>query len=367
MILSAFSLGRFVSSFPKKRRVTREVYVGNVGIGGKSPVSVQSMTSTDTADYASTYEQIKSLIGAGCEIVRLAIPEEAAVETLANLKKQVEIPLVADIHFNYRMALASLDAGADKVRINPGTLGNVTQVKKVVKEAKRRSVPIRIGVNAASLPQAYRNLKDKAKAMVKAVSDYIDLFEEWDFKDIVLSVKSSSVLETVEAYVQLANQTNYPLHLGITEAGPIIIGTVKSSLGLGLLLSQGIGDTIRVSLTEDPVLEVRAGWEILKALGLREGFDLIACPTCGRCEIDVISLASQVEKALLKIKKPIKVAVMGCVVNGPGEAREADVGIAGGKTGGILFKYGQIVKKVPVNKLVEVLINEVEKMAEEST
>lgn len=356
-----------MSSFPKKRRVRREVQVGNVGIGGKNPISVQSMTSTDTTDYASTLKQVKNLIEAGCEIVRLAVFDEAAVETLARLKKHVKVPLVADIHFNYWMALASLEAGADKIRINPGTLGHVSQVREVVREAKSRKIPIRVGVNAGSLPKAYRRSQDQAKAMVKAVLDYVDLFKEWRFEDIVLSVKSSSVLETVKAYELLASQTNYPLHLGVTEAGPIIIGTVKSSLGLGLLLSQGIGDTIRVSLTEDPVMEVRAGWEILKALGLREGFDLVACPTCGRCEIDVIGLASQVEKALLKIKKPIKVAVMGCVVNGPGEAREADVGVAGGKTGGILFKHGQVVTKAPVDKLVEVLIKEVEKMAGEST
>jgi (E)-4-hydroxy-3-methylbut-2-enyl-diphosphate synthase len=325
------------------------------------------MTSTDTANYAATLKEVRSLIEAGCEIVRLAIPDEAAVETLARLKKEVEVPLVADIHFNYRMALASLEAGADKIRINPGTLGNTSQIKEVVMGAKRRKIPIRIGVNAGSLPKAYRNSKDQAEAMVKAVLEHINLLEDWGFKDIVLSVKSSSVLETVEAYKLLARQTDYPLHLGITEAGPIIIGTVKSSLGLGLLLSQGIGDTIRVSLTEDPVLEVRVGWEVLKALGLREGFDLIACPTCGRCEIDVIKLASEVEKALIKVGKPIKVAVMGCVVNGPGEAREADLGIAGGKTGGILFKHGQVVRKVPVDELVDVLISEVEKMVEEST
>ncbi len=345
-----------------RRKKKREVFIGSVVIGGENPIAVQSMTNTDTSDVQATIDQIKELYKAGCEIVRVSIPDEASARALEEIKKASPIPVVADIHFNYKLAIASIEAGVDKVRINPGTLGRVEEVREVVMKAKKAKIPIRIGVNVGSLPKKFRKRKNLPRAMVQAVLDYVSLFEDWSFRNLVLSVKASSVEETVSAYRLLSKKTDYPLHLGVTEAGPLLVGTVKSSLGIGILLSEGIGDTIRVSLTDNPIREVEVGWEILKALGLREGLDLISCPTCARCEIDVIALSQKVYEELKGLKVPLKVAVMGCVVNGPGEAKEADIGVAGGKKGGVIFKKGKPYKKVPSSDLLSTFLAEIKKL-----
>ncbi len=342
-----------------RRKKKREVFIGSVAIGGENPIAVQSMTNTDTSNAQATVKQIRKLYEAGCEIVRVSIPDEASARALEEIKKASPIPVVADIHFNYKLAIASIEAGVDKVRINPGTLGRVEEVREVVMKAKKADIPIRIGVNAGSLPKKFRKRKNLPRAMVQAVLDYVNLFEEWSFRNLVLSVKASSVEETVSAYRLLSKKTDYPLHLGVTEAGPLVVGTVKSSLGIGILLSEGIGDTIRVSLTDEPTREIEVGWEILKALGLREGLDLISCPTCARCEIDVVALSQKVYEELKGLRLPLKVAVMGCVVNGPGEAREADIGVAGGKTGGVIFKKGKPYKKVSSSDLLSQFLAEV--------
>jgi (E)-4-hydroxy-3-methylbut-2-enyl-diphosphate synthase len=345
------------------REKTRRVYVGKVPIGGGARISVQSMCSTDTRDVKSTLRQIKRLEKAGCEIIRLAVPDRKAAEALSIIKNVVKIPLVADIHFDYRLALMALDSGVDKLRINPGTIGALCKVKEVVKSVRERKIPIRIGVNAASLPKSVLKKYGKAnpEAMVEAAIEQIKVLEDLDYQEIVVSLKASDVPTTIEAYKLFSEKRNYPLHLGVTEVGTIRTGSIKSAVGIGTLLYLGIGDTIRVSLTGDPVEEVRVGYEILKSLNLREyGPTLISCPTCGRMEIDLLTIVKQVEKKLVRIKQPVKVAVMGCVVNGPGEAREADVGVAGGRGIGLIFRKGKIIKKVKEKEILKTLMKEVE-------
>ncbi|MHB8157737.1 MAG: flavodoxin-dependent (E)-4-hydroxy-3-methylbut-2-enyl-diphosphate synthase [Desulfocucumaceae bacterium] len=345
-----------------KRNTTRPIKIGPVQIGGGAPVSVQSMTNTDTRDVASTVAQINELAGAGCEIVRLAVPDQESAAALGAVKKQVSVPLIADIHFDYRLALRSVESGVDGLRINPGNIGGKEKVRAVVEACRERNIPIRIGVNAGSLE---KDLLEKyggpePGAMVESALGHIRLLEEFNFREIKVSLKSSDVPTMLEAYRLLAEQVEYPLHVGVTEAGTVRSGTVKSAVGIGALLSMGIGDTIRVSLTGHPVHEVRVGYEILKTLGLRRrGIELISCPTCGRTRIDIISIANRVEDLLANVEVPLKVAVMGCVVNGPGEARHADVGIAGGKGEGLIFREGQVVRRVPEERLVDELIKEV--------
>lgn len=347
---------------PIERRKTRRIEVGGVPIGGGAPVAVQSMTNTDTRDTDATVAQILRLVAAGCEIVRMAILDEEAARALGEIRKRVRVPLIADIHFDPRLALQSLAFGADGLRINPGNIGGPKAVQKIVEAARERKVPIRIGVNSGSLPKP---LLEKyghpcPEAMVEAAMAHIRLFEDLSYPEIKISLKSSNVRNTLLAYELLSAQTDYPLHLGVTEAGTLISGTVKSALGIGTLLLRGIGDTFRVSLTRDPVEEVKVAFEILRALEIRSrGPEIISCPTCGRCEIALFDLVERVELALAPIEAPIKVAIMGCVVNGPGEAREADIGIAGGRGQGILFKQGRLVRKVPEADLAQVLIDEV--------
>ena len=327
---------------------------------------VQSMTNTDTRDVSSTVRQVQQLHEAGCEIVRLAIPDMEAVEGFKEIKSRVSPPLIADVHFDQRLAIAALKAGTDGLRINPGNIGGRKAVEKIIKEADSRDVPIRIGVNAGSLPKKIlkKHGHPTPEAMVESALDFVKLFEELGFDQMKISLKSSNVLNTIAAYELLSEQTDYPLHLGVTEAGTLISGTVKNAIGIGLLLLKGIGDTFRVSLTRDPLDEVKVAYEILRALDLRHrGPEIISCPTCARCEIDLFGLVDEVEKALSGIKSSPKVAIMGCVVNGPGEAKEADVGIAGGRGQGVLFKHGQLVGKVPERELAEVLIEEVKKIA----
>ena len=347
------------------RRRSRPVHVGRVQVGGDAPVVVQSMTKTDTRDARATVAQIKELAACGCEIIRVAVPDAEAAAALKEIKAASPIPVIADIHFDYRLALAALAAGVDGLRLNPGNIGGRDRVRPVVREAKARGVPIRIGVNAGSIE---RRLLQKyggvtAEAMVESALDHIRLLEEMDFTAIKVSVKAAEVPLTIKAYRQLAREVDYPLHVGVTEAGTLRAGLVKSAIGIGMLLAEGIGDTIRVSLTAAPRYEVWAGWEILKALSLRRrGVELVSCPTCGRCEIDLVGIATVVEERLQGVTAPLKVAVMGCVVNGPGEARDADIGIAGGKGRGLLFRKGEPVRTVPEAALVEELINEIRGM-----
>jgi len=346
-----------------KRRITRPVYLGGVQVGGGAPVRVQSMTNTDTRDVQATLRQIKELVEEGCEIIRVAVPDQQAAAALPQIIKGLEIPVIADIHFDYRLALESIKAGVSGLRINPGNIGGRQRVAEVVAAAKERNIPIRIGVNAGSLE---KRLLEKyngvtSEAMVESALDQIKLFEELSYREIKISLKASSVPLMLAAYRQLAEKVDYPFHVGVTEAGTLISGTVKSAVGIGILLNEGIGDTIRVSLTGHPVHEVRVAYEILKSLGLRHGgAELISCPTCGRTQIDLIKLAGEVEERLKNIKKNIRVAVMGCVVNGPGEAREADVGIAGGRGEGLIFRKGVVIRKVPEAKLVDELMKEIE-------
>lgn len=348
-----------------KRKKTRKIYVGQVPIGGGAPVAVQSMTKTDTRDVPATVRQIRRLQKAGCEIIRLAVVDMEAAEALGRIRKAVTIPLIADIHFDYRLALEALEAGVDGLRINPGNIGERSRVRKVVEAARQRQVPIRIGVNAGSLE---KHLLKKyghptAEALVDSAAGHIRILEDLHYTNIKVSLKASNVPQTVAAYRLFSKRFRYPLHIGISEAGPVFTGTIKSSVGLGILLSEGIGDTMRVSLTADPVEEVRVAWEILKSLGVREhGPAIISCPTCGRCQIGLRNIATEVEKKLQRLDAPLKVAVMGCVVNGPGEAREADIGIAGGKGVGILFKKGQVVRKVRESELLQTLLSELDEM-----
>lgn len=338
--------------------MTRQILVGKVPVGGGAPVTIQSMTNTRTDDVNATVEQILRLEEAGCEIIRCAVPDLAAAKAVGAIKERIHIPLVVDIHFDYKLALESAAAGADAVRINPGNIGGEDRVKAVVQACQQRNIPIRIGVNGGSLEKELlaKYGGPTPEALVESAFGHIRLLNRWDFDDICVSLKTSSVPGTIAAYRQMAEESDYPLHVGLTEAGTPRMGVLKSAVGIGALLALGIGDTIRVSLSADPVEEVYAARDILRVVGLRkDGPELISCPTCGRTNIDLIGLAGEVEERLRQVHKPITVAVMGCVVNGPGEAREADVGIAGGNGEGLLFRKGEIVKKVPQEQLVEEL------------
>ena len=347
-----------------QRKQTRTVHVGTVGIGGDNPVRVQSMCNTDTRDAAATLAQINRLAEAGCEIVRLAVPDDKAAETLPAIREGSPVPLIADIHFDHRLALAALDAGIDGLRINPGNIGGEAKVDAVVRAAAERGAPIRIGVNGGSLEKdlLHKFGGPTPEAMVESGLRHVAMLEARGFRDIKISLKTSSVLNTVAAYRLMADKVDYPLHIGVTEAGTLVRGAVKSAVGLGILLSEGIGDTLRVSLTHDPVAEIGVAYEILRSLGLRErGPEIVSCPTCGRTEIDLITLAEQVEESLRGVEEVFTVAVMGCVVNGPGEAREADIGIAGGRGLGIIFRKGEVVRKVHGNEnLLPEFMNEIE-------
>lgn len=350
------------------RTKTRPVKVGNLTIGGNNQVIIQSMTTTKTHDIEATVAEIKRLEEAGCQIVRVACPDMRAAEAIPEIKKRIDIPLVVDIHFDYRLALKAIEGGADKIRINPGNIGKRERVEAVVQAAKEKGIPIRIGVNAGSLE---KQILEKygyptADGMVESALHHIQILEELDFHDIVVSLKASDVNLAIEAYEKAARAFDYPLHLGITESGTLFAGTIKSSAGLGALLARGIGNTIRISLSADPVEEVRVARELLKTFGLASNAaTLISCPTCGRIEIDLISIANEVEDYISKIKAPIKVAVLGCAVNGPGEAREADIGIAGARGEGLLFRHGKVIRKIPEENMVEELKKEIDKLAEE--
>lgn len=340
---------------------TKVVHIGDRVIGGGNPVLIQSMTNTHTEDVAATVMQIHRLEQAGCEIIRCTVPTEEAAKAIGEIKKQIHIPLVADIHFDYKMAIAAMENGADKIRINPGNIGSIDRVKAVVEVAKERNIPIRVGVNSGSLE---KDLVDKyhgvtAEGIVESALDKVHIIEDLGYDNLVISIKSSDVLMCVAAHEKLVKETNYPLHVGITESGTIMSGNIKSSIGLGILLHEGIGDTIRVSLTGDPVEEVKSAKLILRTLGLRKGgIEVVSCPTCGRTNIDLIGLANAVEQMVADIPLDLKVAVMGCVVNGPGEAKEADIGIAGGKGEGLLTKKGEVIRKVPEDQLLNTLREE---------
>lgn len=344
-------------------RKTREIKIGNLYIGGENPIIIQSMTNTPTEDVEKTVAQIKELEKAGCELVRVTVNTEKAAEAIKEIKKQINIPLVADIHFDYKLALKAMENGIDKLRINPGNIGDDEKVRLVVEKAKELNVPIRIGVNSGSVEKKIleKHGRVTADGMVESAMYHVNLLEKYGFNNIIISLKASNVKMMVDAYRKISELVDYPLHLGVTEAGTEFQGTVKSSIGIGSLLVDGIGNTIRVSLTENPVEEIKVAKEILKVLGLREGVEIVSCPTCGRTQIDLIGLAKKVEKEFGNIEKNIKIAVMGCVVNGPGEAKEADIGVAGGKGEGLLFKKGEIVKKVKE----EEIIPELRKMLEE--
>lgn len=344
-----------------ERKDTKVVKIGDRIIGGKNPILIQSMTNTKTEDVKATVEQINRLAAAGCDIIRCAVPTMEVAEALTEIKKQIAIPLVADIHFDYRLAIAAMEHGADKIRINPGNIGSKERVQAVVDVAKERNIPIRVGVNSGSLE---KDLVEKyhgvtAEGIVESALDKVHLIEDMGYDNLVISIKSSDVMMCVKAHELIAEQTDHPLHVGITEAGTIISGNIKSSIGLGLILNQGIGDTIRVSLTGDPLEEIKSAKLILRTLGLRKGgIEVVSCPTCGRTRINLIELANQVENMVADIPLDIKVAVMGCVVNGPGEAKEADIGIAGGVGEGLIIKHGQIDRKVPENQLLSELRKE---------
>ncbi len=345
------------------RKKTRRIMVGNVPVGDGAPIAVQSMTNTKTHDVAATVHQIEQLTAAGCEIVRVAVPDEAAAEAIARIKAEIEIPLIADIHFDYRLAIAAAKSGADGLRFNPGNIGNPKNVNALVDCAKEHAIPIRIGVNAGSLEKALlkKHGGATAAAMVESALNHAALLRNLDFHNIKISIKASDVPRTLEAYRLLSRETDLPLHVGVTEAGALYSGIVKSALGIGTLLAEGIGDTLRVSLTRDPVEEIRVGYEILRALDIRHrGPEIISCPTCGRCDINLFEIVDRVEKALMTRTVPVKLAIMGCVVNGPGEAREADIGVAGGNGVGILFKKGEVVKKFPQDQLVDEVLKAVD-------
>ncbi|MCI9138800.1 flavodoxin-dependent (E)-4-hydroxy-3-methylbut-2-enyl-diphosphate synthase [bacterium 1XD42-8] len=343
------------------RNSTKVIPIGDRVIGGGNPVLIQSMTNTRTEDVKATIQQIERLTKAGCEIVRCTVPTMEAALALREIKRQTRIPLVADIHFDYKMAIASIENGGDKIRINPGNIGGKEKVKEVVKAAKERSVPIRIGVNSGSLERKFIEKYGgvTAKGIVESALEKIWMIEEWNYDQLVISIKSSDVLMCIKAHEELVLQTNYPIHIGITEAGTLYSGNIKSSIGLGILLYEGIGDTLRVSLTGDPIEEIRTGKLILKTLGLRKGgMEVVSCPTCGRTKIDLIKLAKETEEMVADFDLDLKVAVMGCAVNGPGEAKEADIGIAGGDGEGLLIKKGEIIKKVSEEKLLDTLKEE---------
>ena len=345
------------------RKQKRVVNIGGVKIGGDNPVAIQSMCNTDTRDVKATVNQIHELENAGCEIIRVAVPDMVAAKAVADIKKQIHIPLVVDIHFDYRLALECMKNGADKVRINPGNIGDRDRVKQVVEMAKEREIPIRIGVNGGSLE---RELLQKyggvtADALVESAMGHVAILDELNFNNVVVSIKISDVPKMLCAYRKFNEISDIPLHIGVTESGTLKGGTVKSAVGIGALLAEGIGDTMRVSLTANPVEEIYTAYDIQKVLGMRKtGAEIVSCPTCGRTQLDLISIANEVEKRAANIDKPIKIAVMGCAVNGPGEAREADIGIAGGKGEGLIFKKGEIIKKVPQDRLVDELMKEIE-------
>ena len=350
-----------------ERRITKTVQIGDRVIGGGNPILIQSMTNTKTENVAATVEQIRRLTAVGCDIIRCAVPTMEAAEAIKEIKKQISIPLVADIHFDYRLAIAAIENGADKIRINPGNIGSEDRVKAVVDAAKERNIPIRVGVNSGSLE---KDLVEKyhgvtAEGIVESALDKVKLIEDMGYDNLVISIKSSDVLMCVKAHELIADQTAHPLHVGITEAGTIISGNIKSAIGLGLILNQGIGDTIRVSLTGDPLEEIKSAKLILKTLGIRKGgVEVVSCPTCGRTRIDLIGLANQVENMVAEYPLDIKVAVMGCVVNGPGEAKEADIGVAGGVGEGLIIKHGEIYKKVPEEELLPALRYELDHWGE---
>lgn len=353
----------FLNQMRIRRRKTRKIHIGTVPIGGGSPIAVQSMTKTDTRNIRSTVKQIRFLESKGCEIVRIAVPDRQAAESLGKIKKSVAIPIIADIHFDWRLALESLRQGVDGLRINPGNIGARWKIEEVIAACKDRKIPVRVGVNAGSLSQKLlkKYKHPTSAALVESATEHIEILERLRFKDIKISLKASNVPTTVDAYRLFSKQSSYPLHIGVSEAGPLQTGTIKSAVGLGILLSEGIGDTIRVSLTADPDEEVRVAYEILKSLHIRErGANVVSCPTCGRCEFDIQAIASAVEDNLENVSRPITVAVMGCIVNGPGEAREADIGIAGGKQKGILFKKGKIVRRVSRKNLLSELMREID-------
>ncbi|MFH1983852.1 MAG: flavodoxin-dependent (E)-4-hydroxy-3-methylbut-2-enyl-diphosphate synthase [Pseudomonadota bacterium] len=345
------------------RKQTRRIHVGRLAVGGGAPISVQSMTTTLTQDVGATVAQIQRLADAGCEIVRVAVPDAEAAKAIASIKTAVAIPVIADIHFDHRLAIAAARAGADGLRINPGNIGSRRKVADVVACAADCGIPIRVGVNAGSLEKDLlaRYGGVTSQGMVESALRHVSQLHDMDFHDIKLSIKASDVPRTLEAYRLLSSQTDLPLHVGVTEAGGLFAGITKSAIGIGMLLAEGIGDTLRVSLTRDPVEEVRVGYEILRALDIRHrGPEIISCPTCGRCQINLFHLAEQVEAALVNVTAPVKIAIMGCVVNGPGEAREADIGIAGGDGVGIIFKKGNVVRKVPQEALLNALLEEIE-------
>ncbi|NTW71695.1 MAG: flavodoxin-dependent (E)-4-hydroxy-3-methylbut-2-enyl-diphosphate synthase [Eubacteriaceae bacterium] len=349
------------------RKITREISVGDIRIGNGNPIAIQSMTTTDTRDVVSTVDQIKRLENAGCDIVRLAVPDRESALAIKKIKDLVGIPLVADIHFDYRLALEALDSGVDKLRINPGNIGDNQRVRLVVEKAKERNIPIRIGVNSGSvdkeLLEKYKNKID-AEVLVESAAKHIEILESMNFKDIAVSIKASDVLLTVASYRLFSERYDYPTHIGITEAGTVMRGTVKSSAGLGIILYHGIGDTMRVSLTSDPVEEIKVAREILKSVGLytKPDIEFVSCPTCGRCKIDLIELANALENECAGLHKNIKVAVMGCAVNGPGEARDADIGIAGGDKKVLLFKKGEIIRSIDEKDALKELVREIKEM-----
>ena len=344
------------------RRNSRKIKIGDIYIGGDSPITVQSMTNTDTRNVKATIEQIRGLESAGCDIIRCAVPDMEAAEAITHIAKEINIPLVADIHFDYRLALNAIKNGVSALRINPGNIGSMERVKMVAEHAMNAGIPIRIGVNSGSLEKELLDKYGKVcpEALVESALKHVDILEKVNFNDIVISIKSSDVFQMIESYRLIAQKIDYPLHIGVTEAGTIWRGTIKSSVGVGALLAEGIGDTIRVSLTDDPIQEVKVGKEILRSLGYKKGgITFVSCPTCGRTQINLIKLAKEIEDKLENLNKDIKVAVMGCVVNGPGEAREADIGIAGGNGEGLIFKKGEIIKKVKEEELVDALMDEI--------
>jgi (E)-4-hydroxy-3-methylbut-2-enyl-diphosphate synthase len=350
------------------RRTTRQISLGTVKVGGGSPITVQSMTKTDTRDIQATVEEIKRLELAGCDMVRLAVPDMDAARALGAIKNQVAIPIISDIHFDYRLALEAIDQGVDGMRVNPGNIGSRAKIKAVVDAVKERNIPIRIGVNSGSLEKDILKKfgSPKAEALAESALRHVQILEDMDFRDIKISVKSTDVMKMIESYRIIAEKTDYPLHLGVTEAGTIKMGTIKSSVGIGTLLAEGIGDTIRVSLTGDPVEEVSVGIDILRSLGLRKnGVEIVSCPGCGRLEIDLMKLVREAELRIsnIDLERPVKVAILGCVVNGPGEASEADIGIAGGRGKGMLYKEGRLVRSFKESQLVDELVKELEKFA----
>ncbi len=348
-----------------KRKPTKKVRVGHLFIGGDAAISIQSMTKTDTRDVDRTIQQIKKLEEAGCDIVRCAVPDMEAAGAMAKIKSAISIPLVADIHFDYRLAIKAIESGVDKIRINPGNIGEESRVKKVVQKAKERDLPIRIGVNSGSLERDILKKHGEAspEAMVESAFRHINVLESLNFDSIVVSLKAFDISRTLASYRLISEKVNYPLHIGITESGSMLSGSIRSAVGLGILLSEGIGDTIRVSLTADPIEEIRVGREILRSMGLKEdGVIMVSCPICGRCDIDLQEIAMEIEQGLEEVKQPLKIAVMGCAVNGPGEAIEADLGITGGKKEALIYKNGKILRKVKEKDLAREFLKEVELM-----